>query len=143
MATRAYAYTAGSATPVTNFTITGDLLYEDSIGAATRDLSIGNGPEGYDYRMGPDEATYNTIAFAGASIANPLPAGSVPSGTSNLTFFGALKTGDPELNFVRLANYVADLQLNGSLTGGYSSGVEAEQAINQPGTGFFTNAAFS
>jgi len=143
MATRAYAYTAGGTTPVTNFTITGDLLYEDSPGAADRDLSIGNGPEGYDYRMGPDEATYNTIAFAGASIANPLPAGSVPSGTSNLTFFGALKSGDADLNFTRLANYVAGLNLNGSLSGGWASAVEAEQAINQPGSGFFTSADFS
>ena len=142
MATRAYAYTAGSATEVTNFTITGDLLYENSIGAADRDLSIGNGPEGYDYRMGPDEATYNTIAFAGASIANPFPSGSSPSGTSNLTFFGALKSGNPDENFTILANYVAGLNLNGSLAGGYADALEAQQAINQSGTGFFTNAAF-
>jgi hypothetical protein len=142
MATRAYAYTDGNYNEVTNFTITGDLLYENSIGASDRDLSIGNGPEGHDYRMGPDEATYNTIAFAGSAIANPLPSGSSPSGVSNLTFFGALKSGNPDENFTILANYVAGLNLNGNLTGGYADAVAAQNAINSPGTGFFTNAAF-
>lgn len=130
MATRAYAYTAGSATTVTDFTVNGDLLYENAPGDNTRDLSIGNGPEGYDYRMGPDEATYNTIAFAGSGIANPLPAGSVPSGTSNLTFFGALRTGDPDLNFTRLADYVGTLSIGSGLPAPFGSAGEAVSAIN-------------
>ena len=127
---RAFAYSTIAA--IGGFTKNGNIVYETSVGSATRELS--GSPEGIIYWGGPDEDTYDVIGFADASIANPGADGA----NSKVTFWGS-PTG-VAADFVKLADYLSGQGI-GISGAPFGSATEAANAINDT-SNFFVSDTF-
>ena len=128
---RAFAYSTVGA--ITGFTKSGTIVYETSVGSATRELS--GSPEGVTYYAGPDEDTYDVVAYAASGIANPGADGS----TAQVTFWGS-PTG-VEADFIKLADYLSGQGI-GISGAPFASATEAYNAINDT-PNFFVSDTFA